>query len=308
LTLSDEKLKNFLNLLWLRPENALLGVFKSDAYSHIPFESPSLDISCGDGLFTFLHLGGELDPDFDYFQSTKSNNFTHSNFVDIYNHIDDNYSVPILKKPIIKIDYGIDWKQSLIDKASKLDLYKNLLVHDNNQLPLPFDNNSFRTIYSNSVYWVNDSAALIDDIYRIVQPGGEVILELATPYFYETLDDLQNILSEEAITILDRKRRETSPGLKTFSEWKEIMENSNFTIAEIKSVYPNKLLLDIWNIGLRPISHLLIQMSDNLTLEKRGAIKKEWVEIFFTLFRSLLKLEQTYSMEKAPYIMFRLKK
>ena len=258
-----------MNLFWLRSENGLLVTFKSEVWQDFEFKSPSIDISCGDGLFAFLHLGGELDPDVDYFLSTDAKNFSHSNFIDIYNHFNEDYSVPILKRSSTKIDYGIDWKQSLIDKAAKLDIYKNLLVHDNNQLPLPFDNNTFRTAYSNSVYWVNDSAALVDDIYRIMQPGGEVVLEVATPYFYEVLDDLKGKLDDEAIAILDRNRRRTSPGLKTYSEWKKVMENSNFSIEEVKCVYPDKLLIKIWNVGLRPISHLLIQMSDNLSSEKR---------------------------------------
>ena len=43
----EEKLRNFLNLHWRRPENGLLTTFKSKAFADIPFEWPSLDTSCG---------------------------------------------------------------------------------------------------------------------------------------------------------------------------------------------------------------------------------------------------------------------
>ena len=129
-----------------------------------------------------------------------------------------------------------------------------------------------------------------------------------TPHRYQILNELEQILSPEAMSILDRKRRENTPGLRDLSEWMEIMQKSGFEITEIKSVYPDRMLMDIWNIGLRPISHLLIQMSDSLESEKRQKIKQEWVETFYELFKPLLKIPTSYSLEDAPYLSFLLKK
>ena len=81
-----------------------------------------------------------------------------------------------------------------------------------------------------------------------------------------------------------------------------------FKIKEIKNAYPNEFILDIWNIGLRPIAHLLIQMSEALSSEKRLEIKKPWVEIFYKLFKSLLSSPETYKFEKSPYLLFVLEK
>ena len=302
------KLKNFLNLYWLRPENGLITPFKSEAFADLKFESPSLDLSCGDGLFMAIHLGAVFDDDFDYFKSTKANEFTHTKFADIFDNFTEDYNVKFIKKPEAQIDYGLDWKQALLDKANKLDLYKNLVLHDNNKLPLPFEDNFFKTIYSNSVYWVKEPEKLITDIYRITRPGGICSLEVLTPHRYQILNELEQILSPEAMSILDRKRRENTPGLRDLSEWKEIMQKSGFEITEIKSVYPDRMLMDIWNIGLRPISHLLIQMSDSLEYEKRQKIKQEWVKTFYELFKPLLKIPTSYSLEDAPYLSFLLKK
>ena len=90
------KLKSFLNLYWLRPENGLITTFKSSAFDDLKFESPSLDLSCGDGMFMAIHLGALFDFDFDYFKSTKANEFSHSNVIDIYDDYNENYEIKIL--------------------------------------------------------------------------------------------------------------------------------------------------------------------------------------------------------------------
>ena len=76
----EEKFRNYLELFWLRPENAMLCTFMSKAIEDFKFNSPSLDLACGDGLFTFYHLGGKLSDDYDFFSQTKSDKFTHTNF------------------------------------------------------------------------------------------------------------------------------------------------------------------------------------------------------------------------------------
>ena len=68
------------------------------------------------------------------------------------------------------------------------------------------------------------------------------------------------------------------------------------------------MIVDFWNIGLRPISHLLIQMADSLSVKERKKIKEEWVDIFFELFKPLFSLKQSYTPENAPYLYFQLKK
>ncbi len=305
---SESKLKQFLNLFWLRPENGLFTTFKSLAIEKHPIKKTSLDISCGDGLFMFLHLGGKISKKFDYFTSTKATDFSHSKFIDIYDCFDTNYSVPIIKKPTQTIDYGLDWKQNLLDKSSKLDLYENLVLHDTNITPFPLSENSFDTIYSNSLYWIKQPENALSEIFRLLKPGGRVILEVATPFLMQTLNKLSPILSPKAISILDRKRRETVMGLRNYTQWRKTFLENKFKIIEEQSVHPHHSIIDFWNIGLRPISHLLIQMSENLTGNERSKIKQEWVDIFFELFKQFLYLNSEFSLERSPYLSFILEK
>ena len=93
---------------------------------------------------------------------------------------------------------------------------------------------------------------LLMDLHRITSPGGKIGLELRTNLGYDILYKLEEFLSPKAIDILDRKRREKAVGRRDYSEWKEMVENAGFTIEEEKSVYPHKMIVDFWNIGLRP--------------------------------------------------------
>jgi len=313
----ESKLKNYLNLYWLRPENGLMMAFKSKAFEKLKIESPSLEISCGDGLFFAIHSDGIFDENFDYFKSTRAKQFTQDSidkstkYADLYDTCNENYTVPYVQKPTIQFDYGTDWKQGLLDKASKANTHKNLILHDNNNIPFPFSDNFFQTIYSNSIYHTASKAnsdKLLSEIYRITKPGGSVGLEVLTPFWFDTLVEMEKYFDEDAIGIFDRKRRAIMPGRQTHAEWNEKIKRAGFKIDEAISVYPNKILLDIYNVGLRPIAHLLIQMADNLSLEERRRIKQEWVNIFYRMFKPLLSVNQSYTLDNSPYIYYLLKK
>jgi len=306
----EEKFKNFLKLFWLRPENAILCTFMSKAIDDFEFKSPSLDLACGDGLFTFYHLGGRLSDDYDFFTHTKSEKFTHQTYTDIFDSITDDFKLNITSKPEIQIDYGTDWKQALLDKSKALGLYKNLVLHDNNNTPLPFQDNFFMSIFSDAVYWTKKDRvdAILGELHRVLHPEGKAALELLTPSHLEFLDQISEILGPQAVEILDRKRRFTMHGRHSYQEYVELIKKNGFKILDVKNTYPNKLLLDIWNVGLRPIQHLLIQMVNSIPSDKRKRIKDEWVDIFFELGKPLLKLSENYNIEDQPYPTFILGK
>ena len=305
---STSRLRDYLNLYWLRPENGLLTTFKSQAFADVELASPSMDISCGDGLFMFIHLGGQLNLDSDYFVSTRAHEFKHEAFVDIYDSYSERYTVRLEESPSQRIDCGTDWKQNLLDKAAVLGLYEKLVRHDNNITPLPFGDEAFQTIYSNSIYWVPQVEALVKDVWRMLRTGGSAVLEVMTPTLLETLDQVEPIIGKAATGILDRNRRATMPGLRRPSEWARMFQNIGFAIEDARCVYPDKILIDIWNIGLRPVSHLLIQMAERLDAQDRGKIKQEWVDIFHTLFQPFLDLPLTYEHERSPYLLYTLRK
>ena len=84
----DKRLFNeFMNLYWLRPENATTMYFQSHSWQNINLKNfkNKLDLCCGDGTYIFLHCGGEFKNDFDFFINTSAEKFSHDKFTDIYN-------------------------------------------------------------------------------------------------------------------------------------------------------------------------------------------------------------------------------
>lgn len=48
------RLEQWLNVYWLRPENALWRTLDVIALEGMEVRQPSLDLSCGDGIFSFF--------------------------------------------------------------------------------------------------------------------------------------------------------------------------------------------------------------------------------------------------------------
>jgi len=169
-----DRLRRFLNAYWLRPENALWMTLRSEVLSSCPLANPSADLCCGDGVFMFLHQGGVFDPAFDVFTAVRDVNAARHQGLDMFDCIDDRYE-PVLFSPAEDtIDVGADMKPALLAKAKRLGLYANLIEHDGNR-PLPFEPESFDTVYCNAAYWIKNIDVFLSEVARIVRPGGRVI-------------------------------------------------------------------------------------------------------------------------------------
>jgi hypothetical protein len=84
--------KNLLSYFWLRLEKALLHTLKVEAFrkSVKYFKGKTVDISCGDGIFSSFALGGELDIETDQYQNLKISK-NKSGDVYVYDHYASNY-------------------------------------------------------------------------------------------------------------------------------------------------------------------------------------------------------------------------
>src|SRR5690348_7584859 len=149
-----EAFRTLLSAYWLRPETALWRACDIRAMSSFRMEKPSLDLGCGDGVFSFVRAGGAFTDDFDVFQTVDNVERFFEN-VDVYDAFDPQFRAGIARKPEYHIDLGLDHKANLLNKARALDLYRELKVADANaRLPLPDE--SFRSVFSNIVYWLDD--------------------------------------------------------------------------------------------------------------------------------------------------------
>lgn len=297
-------LRNYMNAYWLRPETAVWRVADWIGTKYFKFEAPILDFACGDGLNSFIRMGNNLPIEIDDSLSTVDVNPKEffEDYVDIYNDANNDFE-ELKEEAKFKIDVGTDWKQGLLDKAKKLKFYDKLILHDGNK-PLPFEDESFNTIFSNSVYWMDETDSILKEMYRVLKKGGRVNLILANPNIYKY--NLYKIFNNKWSKVLDRGRSLHYKSLLNDSEWEEKFKKTGFKINN-KGKHINPNLLYMHEVGLRPISPVLIKMANSLTQDKRNEIKKEWIDYMEYIFMPFFEEEYFTSDHKdVAYYSFEL--
>ena len=293
-------LRRFLQAYWLRPENAFWMTLRSEVLRPYQLEGPSADLSCGDGVFSFIHAGGVLDPAFDVFAAVGNLDGTVSRqlsmgsrqpsvggkHADMFDYVSDDYQ-PAIRSPVDeRIDVGTDVKRTQLAKAKRLNLYHRLIRHDNNA-SLPFDNHTFQTIYCNAAYWVENIDGFLTELGRIIRPGGRVILQVKLDSLRRyTLNAHRNVLGDRFLDIIGRGRIESWPSLASRSVWESRFKAAGLAI-ENATPFGTRIHAHIWDIGLRPVAPLLVKMAGALTPQTRAAIKDEWVDLFCELLEPI---------------------
>jgi hypothetical protein len=285
-TQRDGRLIRFLNAYWLRPENAFWMTLRSDALEYVPFEPPVVDVSCGDGVFSFLHAGGVFDADFDVYGAVANLDHVATEHADIYDCRDDDYHPPVVVQPERRVAAGTDWKRNLLDKAARLDFYDSLVAHDNNQ-PLPFETGFFRTTYCNAAYWVESIDLFLRELARITARPGRVVLQVKLACLADyTLHAHRDKLGDKWLNIIGRGRHETWPSLADRRTWERRFHAAGLRIEQAIP-FVTRTHAHVWDVGLRPIAPMLIRMANALTPQTRRDIKRDWVALFEDLLTPL---------------------
>ena len=298
-------LKNLLNIYWLRPETAIWRTLDALQLQKIEFTKPILDIGCGDGIFTFSSLGGIIDTNYDVYRTIKkTNKFFSGN--DIHDQLSD-IEHTIVKKPKISIDLGLDWKTNLLRKAKKLKTYDKLIKHDANQ-KLPIPDKKFKTIFSNTFYWMNDIKHILRESKRICQDDGKIVIFVPDIKFKKSL--IFNDYLSQGHTwakMLDRGISENIQHCYSLKEWKSIFSKVGLKI-DSHSNYGTEQLVKFWSIGLRPYSPFLIELSNNVNLKIRTKIKQKLIKDLTPLLRSYIDYEMSSIGKNNCFHLFVLKK
>lgn len=286
---NEEITRNFLNLYWIRPETVIWRILDVLQMKDIHFKKkPFLDLGCGDGTFSFTNFGGKCSIDFDIFQTKNTTNFFKGK--DIYNQT-SNLNPNVTKKPMIKIDVGVDWKQNLLDKAKKLHLYESLLKHDLNK-PLPFEDDSFETIFSNTFYWIHNIQQLLSESNRILRKKGKLIICVPDIKFKKNL--IYNFFLDTGqywAKALDRGiYSNANEHCYSYSKWKSLIANSRFKIISHSS-YLSENFIKFHNIGMRPYSPYVIEMANELSPNVRKRIKSRLIKEITPIISSYVNYE-----------------
>lgn len=283
----DSMLHNFLNVYWLRPETALWRTIDVEAMKDFQFVSPSLDLGCGDGNFSFLRAGGTFIDSFDAFKQVGNLDKFFEN-VDVYDYYEPSEAETRVSQvrslPSYMIDVGLDHKATLLDKAKELNLYRQVIEADANRR-LPFENESFQSVFSNIIYWLDNPAEVFGEIYRILKPGGSCCVMLPNTVYLESSFFYSLYIKGgrkefEFLNMIDRGRiTDNLKIVNTYEGWKETIESAGLRI-EACIPHLSKVMLQISDIGLRPMFPLLKKMTAQIEKPALLEIKKEWVELF----------------------------
>ena len=275
-------LRRFLQAYWLRPENAFWMTLRSELLSRCPLTAPSIDLGCGDGVFGFLHRGGVFDPDFDVFESVGRLEEVTGGHADMFDHVTDAYRPRLQTPPAERFDVGTDIKSTMLAKASRLGLYDRLVEHDCNR-PLPFDDDTFQTVYCNAAYWVENIDGFLQELGRIARPGASIILQVKLDSLARyTLDRHRDVLGDRLLDILGRGRRECWPTVTDRAGWESRFAAAHLLVMEA-TPFITRTHAHLWDIGLRPLAPLLVRMTRELSAESRSSIKRDWVDLFCDL-------------------------
>ncbi|MBI1824969.1 MAG: methyltransferase domain-containing protein [Planctomycetes bacterium] len=284
----DERLKRYLSAYWLRPENAMWMTLRSEALSEVPMVGPSADFCCGDGIFSFIHAGGSLDPSFDVFCVTMGDveNATpcdlRSARRDMFDCISDAYAPKVLTRPDFLIDVGTDLKETLLEKAARLRFYERTMLHDCNQL-LPFANESLQTIYCNSAYWVREVDQLLSEIARVLRPGGVAVLHVKLNTMRKcNLNGLRRVLGNKFLDVITCDRLDNWITLCDEAAWEQRFQHAGLVIKSQKPL-ATTTHARLWDVGLRPIAPMLIRLANSVAPITRSEVKRDWVSLMVDL-------------------------
>lgn len=296
----ENVVKSILEANWLRPEVAVWRSMDALMLQKIHLAQPVCDLGCGDGIFSFLALGrGRIRSDYDaYFSLGESLNKT-----DIYNSKRRNKKPKLLKKPKLRIT-GLDHKQNLLGSAENLDFYERLVRHNLNKR-LQLESDSFGTVFSNTLYWIDNVEYLIQECRRILKPDGRLVVFVPDSRFTANMLLSKFPRKWHWARALDNGMYDSRRHAKTFSDWKKLFIKGGFKM-ESHTAYMSDRFVKFHNIGTRTYSRYMIQAVNKLKPQERYKLKKQLVKDMFPVVKSYLKYESKTNRPKC-FHMFSLR-
>ena len=283
-------LKEHLNVWWLRPEQSVWDARASEIAEPFKPQGLSLDLGCGNGLYSFISAGGSIGEGYDWFVHARSHGFAKNK---------DSYDVPlrldpsrhILRAPRYHFDFALDHKPNLLAQAGRLGLHKTLKQGDGNA-PLPFADGELKAVYSNILYWLNAPRTRFKDIGRVLSRGGRAILCLQDPSFKKICESYQwRAKRSDLLRMLNRGRAECSYWTTTLSGIAAYAKPADLRIVHHER-YLSPRTLRFWDVGLRPLFPPLLEMTRRLEARDRREVKALWMETTLPLMREMLELER----------------
>lgn len=254
----------------------------------------SLDLGCGDGLFTFSLLGGQVQKDFDVYHSIAPTDHYYDK-KDMFNHFDSGrYSPRLTKKPRTIIDVGVDLNNSMLRKASALGFYKSLVRHDMG-VAFPFKDGSFSNILGlNSLIYSTNLTLTFNEIERVAKKGSKIILFMPGDKVKEyRIYNQYSQFGQKWAYYIDRMRMGyggVEETLISFGEYEQLIEAAGLRIQKHEFVI-SEGCYRAWDVGFRLIFPMLVKMLEKVPKKDVAAVKEYWVDQEYKLFSSYITYE-----------------
>lgn len=283
-----------LALNWLRPESALFRFIETKILLGLKdkyLKYPTLDLGCGDGLFTAILFGARLNKNYDAYQSVD---FKQKDIYNSYTKLPDDF----LEKKPLKIGFGIDIKEKAAAKAKELNVYDEVKAGDIRELP--FENGSVNSVFSNMINDIKeeDLGPVFKEANRVLKKGGYFIFTSPTPRFKEFLFYYNKNKKE-----LDRGRSKWQGRQLPF--WKKLFKENSFQLIEYIE-YGDVDMVQFWDTGFRPFFHYLMALRNIL---KKNDIYLSVKNVFLEIFREyLFKYTKGQISQKGAFSMIVAKK
>jgi len=304
-------LSQLLQIHWLRPETALWRTFDCLLMERFgKIDGKSIDLGSGDGTMSYLMAGG-LIKNYDVFQDVgKLQDYNAG--ADIHNQ------APLFdfeidnKKLRYGFEWGVDHKEGLISKAKRFSgFYKNTAVLDLNN-DLPFEGEYFDSAFSNILYWLIDIDKVLSQWHRVLKKNGKLFLMVPTATFKEKAWLYYSAPHSENKKYLNYFDRGYGPLIHhcyDASQWRNYFKKNNFSVLD-HHLYLTDPVMDVWNIGTRPIAPLLIRMANALPSDTRDEMKAEWIDYFGKFLSPIIEgeFERKVGEAEAAFHFFILEK
>jgi SAM-dependent methyltransferase len=270
----------------------------------------SIDLGCGDGTMSFIMAGGIVN-EYDVFMDVGELQ-SYNTGTDIYNqntNIQLNTDLTHLR---YSFEWGVDHKDGLIDKAKRFTpFYRNSLVHDLNK-KLPFEDGYFDSAFSNILYWLDDMDNTLAEWRRVMKEQGKLFLFVPNANFKEKAwlyYSAPHAGDRKYLNYFDRGYNALIHHCYGTPQWEGIFHKNGFNVVD-HHLYLTNPVMDIWNVGTRPIAPLLINMASLLPSEGRASAKSEWIDYFTRFFAPIIEgeFERKVAENEAAFHFFVLEK
>lgn len=274
-------LAQLLELFWLRPETALWRAFDCLLMERFSLNGRSADLGCGDGLLSYVMAGGRI-ADYDVFMNVAGlDGFNKGS--DIYNATAPRRRLNISDAGLrYRFTWGIDHKAGLLSKARRLGgFYESTLARDLDE-PLPLPEGSLDSAFSNILYWLKDPGKVLSGWRSLLKTSSRLVLFVPNESFKRKAWLYYAAPHRGGRRYLNFFDRGYGPLIRHAyrgARWESIFKRAGFRVAAHEP-YLTDPVMDIWNVGTRPISPLLISMAEKLRPSERRRAKAEWVKFF----------------------------